>query len=194
MADEIVEKRGRGRPKGTGGNKRPDSTAQLEPGDNRKFLEHDLKMWDWPAVDMTKPEAVTERIGNYFRICAEDDMKPSVAGMALAFGMDRRRLWEIVNGVVGTNSVTHNVPPEARDSLKKAYYFLNAQMENYMQNGKINPVAGIFLMKNNMGYADKQEVVLTPNQQLGDQVPAEDLEKKYLEDVIGTTIDSESED
>jgi len=36
--------------------------------------------------------------------------------------------------------------------------------------------------------------VLTPNQQLGDQVPAEDLEKKYLEDVIGTTIDSESED
>ena len=194
MADEIVEKRGRGRPKGTGGNKRPDSTAQLEPGDNRKFLEHDLRMWDWPAVDMTKPEAVTERIGNYFRICAEDDMKPSVAGMALAFGMDRRRLWEIVNGVVGTNFVTHNVAPEARDSLKKAYYFLNAQMENYMQNGKINPVAGIFLMKNNMGYADKQEVVLTPNQQLGDQVPAEDLEKKYLEDVIGTTIDSESED
>lgn len=194
MADEIVEKRGRGRPKGTGGNKRPDSTAQLEPGDNRKFLEHDLRMWDWPAVDMTNPEAVTERIGNYFRICAEDDMKPSVAGMALAFGMDRRRLWEIVNGVVGTNSVTHNVAPEARDSLKKAYCFLNAQMENYMQNGKINPVAGIFLMKNNMGYADKQEVVLTPNQQLGDQIPAEDLEKKYLEDVIGTTIDSESED
>ena len=194
MADEIVEKRGRGRPEGTGGNKRPDSTAQLQPGDNRKFLEHDLKMWDWPAVDMTKPEAVTERIGNYFRICAEDDMKPSVAGMALAFGMDRRRLWEIVNGVVGTNSVTHNVAPEARDSLKKAYYFLNAQMENYMQNGKINPVAGIFLMKNNMGYADKQEVVLTPNQQLGDQVPAEDLEKKYLEDVAGASSDYDSED
>lgn len=194
MADEIVEKRGRGRPKGTGGNKRPDSTAQLQPGDNRKFLEHDLKMWDWPAVDMTKPEAVTERIGNYFRICAEDDMKPSVAGMALAFGMDRRRLWEIANGVVGTNSVTHSVAPEARDALKKAYYFLNAQMENYMQNGKINPVAGIFLMKNNMGYADKQEVVLTPNQQLGDQVPAEDLEKKYLEDVVGAPSDYDSED
>jgi len=64
----------------------------------------------------------------------------------------------------------------------------------YMQNGKINPVAGIFLMKNNMGYADKQEVVLTPNQQLGDQVPAEDLEKKYLEDVVGSASDYDSED
>ena len=41
---------------------------------------------------------------------------------------------------------------------------LTAQMEDYMQNGKINPVSGIFLMKNNMGYQDKQEVVVTPNQ------------------------------
>ena len=112
MADEIVEKRGRGRPKGTGGNKRPDSTAQLQPGDNRKFLEHDLKMWSWPAVDMTKPEAVTERIGNYFRICAEDDMKPSVAGMALAFGVDRKTLWCWCNGV---DSAT-----ESRTTLKKS--------------------------------------------------------------------------
>lgn len=189
MADEIVEKRGRGRPKGTGGNSRPDKTVQLDPGDNRKYIMHDLRMWDWPAVNMTRPKDVSERIGKYFRICAEDDMKPSVAGMALAFGIDRMTLWRWVNGIESAY-----IPAESRDALKKAYQFLNAQMENYMQNGKINPVAGIFLMKNNMGYVDKQEMVLTPNQQLGDQVPAEDLEKKYLEDVIGTTIDSDSED
>ena len=35
---------------------------------------------------------------------------------------------------------------------------------------------------------------MTPNQQLGDQVPAEDLEKKYLEDVVGTSSDYDSED
>ena len=67
-------------------------------------------------------------------------------------------------------------------------------MEDYAQNGKINPVAAIFLMKNHFGYQDKQEVVLTPNQQLGEQVPAEDLEKKYLEDVVGTSGDYDSED
>ena len=186
MADEIVEKRGRGRPKGTGGNKRPDSTAQLQPGDNRKFLEHDLKMWDWPAVDMTKPEAVTERIGNYFRICAEDDMKPSVAGMALAFGIDRRTLWKWVNGIDSAY-----IPSESRDSLKKAYYFLNAQMEDYAQNGKINPVAAIFLMKNHFGYQDKQEVVLTPNNQLGETTSPEELQQKYLE---ATASDYEADD
>ena len=97
MADEIVEKRGRGRPKGTGGNARPDKAVQLAPGDNRKYIMHDLRMWDWPAVDMTRPKDVSERIGQYFQICAEDDMKPSVAGMALAFGIDRRTMWKCLH-------------------------------------------------------------------------------------------------
>lgn len=177
MADEILEKRGRGRPKGTGGNKRPDSTAQLQPGDNQKYITHDLKMWDWPKVDMTKPQEVSERIKQYLQICVEDEIKPSVAGMALAFGIDRRTLWKWINGIESAY-----IPAESRDLLKKAHYFLNAQMENYMQNGKINPIAGIFLMKNNWGYTDKQEVVVTPNQ-LGEQLSANDLQKKYLEDV-----------
>ena len=32
-----------------------------------------------------------------------------------------------------------------------------------MHNGKINPVSGIFLGKNNFGYQDKTEYVVTPN-------------------------------
>lgn len=197
MSDKVVDlptpARGRGRPKGTGGNKRPDRTTamsvQTEPGDNRKYLQHTMRMWNWPEVDMREPEQVAERIEQYFGICIEDDMKPSVAGLACAFGVDRKTIWAWANGV---DSKT--LPTESRNLIKKAYQNLNAQMENYMQNGKINPVAGIFLMKNNMGYVDKQEMVLTPNQQLGDQVPAEDLEKKYLEDVAGASSDYDSED
>lgn len=63
-----------------------------------------------------------------------------------------------------------------------------------MQNGKINPVAGIFLMKNNMNYTDQQEVVLKPESPLGEAASAEDLRKKYLEDVRGsgaTIVDGE---
>ena len=181
MADEILEKRGRGRPKGTGGNKRPDRSAAMsvhaKAGDNRKYLEHSMTMFDWPVINARRPEQVKERIGMYFALCAKDDIKPSVAGMALAFGIDRRTLWKWANGIE-----SDYIPAESRDFIKKAYQFLNAQMENYMQNGDINPIAGIFLMKNNMGYADKQEVVVTPNQ-LGEQLSANDLQKKYLEDV-----------
>lgn len=164
------------------GRKRPDRAEALsvhtEPGDNRKYLEHSLKMWDWPRVELTDNAGIRQRVVDYFTLCAEDDMKPSVAGMALAFGMDRRRLWEVVNNC---GQMHGKASREVQDTVKKAYQLLNAQMENYMQNGKINPVAGIFLMKNNMGYQDKQEVVLTPNSQLGDQTPPEELQQKYLE-------------
>lgn len=197
MSDKVVDlptpARGRGRPKGTGGNKRPDRTTamsvQTEPGDNLKYLQHTMRMWNWPEVDMREPEQVAERIEQYFGICIEDDMKPSVAGLACAFGVDRKTIWAWANGV---DSKT--LPTESRNLIKKAYQNLNAQMENYMQNGKINPVAGIFLMKNNMGYVDKQEMVLTPNQQLGDQVSPEDLQRKYLEDTAGDYESSDSDE
>ena len=197
MSDKVVDlptpARGRGRPKGTGGNKRPDRTTamsvQTEPGDNRKYLQHTMRMWNWPEVVMREPEQVAERIEQYFGICIEDDMKPSVAGLACAFGVDRKTIWAWANGV---DSKT--LPTESRNLIKKAYQNLNAQMENYMQNGKINPVAGIFLMKNNMGYVDKQEMVLTPNQQLGDQVSPEDLQRKYLEDTAGDYESSDSDE
>ena len=193
MADEMQVKKGRGRPKGTGGNKRPDRTDAMtpktEPGDNRRYLAHSMAMFDWPDVDMKEPEQVRERIGQYLALCAKDDMKPSVAGLALAFGVDRKTIWAWANGVDSAY-----LPAESRNFIKKVYQLLNAQMEDYAQNGKINPVAAIFLMKNHFGYVDKQEMVLTPNQQLGDQVPADDLEKKYLEDVVGVSSDYDPED
>lgn len=193
MSDKVIDlptpSRGRGRPKGTGGNKRPDRTEAMsvhtEPGDNRKYLQHSLRMWDWPSVDMKEPEQVKERIGMYLQICSEDDMKPSVAGLALAFGVDRKTIWAWANGVDSAY-----LPNESRNFIKKAYQFLNAQMEDYAQNGKINPVAAIFLMKNHFGYQDKQEVVLTPNNQLGEAASAEELQQKYIE-AAASDYDSE---
>ena len=73
---------------------------------------------------------------------------------------------------------------EVSDTIKKGYLILNQLMEDYMQNGQINPVAGIFLMKNNFGYRDQQEMVLTPNTPLGEQKNTEELRQKYLDSVV----------
>lgn len=173
-------KRGRGRPKGTGGNKRPDISARNEmnisPGDMGKFLGNALEIASLPPVDTSDPKNVQERIGKYFEIVARHDMKPSVAGMAMALGIDRRTLWEWVT--------TGRKGKEVTDILKKGYQILNHLMEDYMQNGQINPVAGIFLMKNNFNYKDQQEMVLTPNNPLGDQKNTEELRQKYLDSVV----------
>jgi hypothetical protein len=50
-----------------------------------------------------------------------------------------------------------------------------------MLNGKINPVSGIFLGKNQWDYADKQEYVLTPNTGGIEEKDVAALEAKYAE-------------
>jgi hypothetical protein len=68
--------------------------------------------------------------------------------------------------------------------------------ENYMQNGKINPVSGIFLGKNNFGYQDKTEYVVTPNVNNDSDYDADDIKKRYLTDsatIPTTNSDSDSD-
>lgn len=142
--------------------RRPDraiaNSLQVQPGDNTKYLTHNMELYALSKVDLDSVEQVEDRSMEYFQICAKNDMKPSVAGYALALGYSRAYVWELCN------KPHENKKPEVIDTIKRVMEALTAQMEDYMQNGKINPVSGIFLMKNNMGYQDKQEVVVTPNQ------------------------------
>ena len=169
VGESVVKTKGKTR-------SRPDRTVQTEPGDNAKYIRNSLRIARLGKVDMTDAQAVEDRIFEYFTICEEDDMKPSVAGLALALDVDRTYLWEIRVGRKGKN-------PAVANTLKRAMKLLDLQMVDYMQNGKINPVSGIFLMKNNFGYADKQEVVVTPSTPLGDQKDMKELEAQYRDSV-----------
>ena len=168
--------------------RRPDKTANTAPGDNTRYTAHNLKLFRLEPIvmdDNTSVDAVVERTERYFEICQEDDMKPSVAGYALALGIDRRMLWSIAYGRV--------VKPKAIvDILKRAYDLLNAQMEDYMQNGKINPVSGIFLMKNAWGYQDKQEITVAARQD-GTESP-DQLAARYADAIpVDYTVNDDPE-
>ena len=168
--------------------KKPYQVPDLEPGDNTKYINHSMEIMMWEKPDTNSLEAVRKRITDYFSLCAKNDMKP---GLALAFSIDRRTLWKWCNDAPDARKLAAPI----RDTIKKARDLINAQMEDFMQNGKINPVAGIFLMKNNMNYTDQQEVVLKPDNPLGERADPEKLRQKYLEDVRGsgaTIIDAES--
>jgi hypothetical protein len=144
----------------------------VESGANTKFLAHALAVRSLPPIDTSDPVAVENRINEYFVLCAENDIKPSVKGFLNALRVAKSTLWEWKTG--GFRSGTHQA------IICEAYDVLEALWEDYMMNGKINPVSGIFLGKNNFGYADKQEYVLTPNQQKEIIDPAI-IEAKYAE-------------
>ena len=179
--EQIVKKKPRG--KNIGETLAP----QTEPGDNTKYLTVSLKLATLPDIDLYDPEQVQARLTEFFQIHADNDLKPTVAGMGLALnGMDRRRLWEIRTGAAKGGTTPYDLPTSTLVCIKKAYKMMENLWENYMQNGKINPVSGIFLGKNNFGYQDKTEYVVTPNMQSDSDYNADDIKKRYLTD--GTTL------
>jgi hypothetical protein len=187
---EETKKRGRGRPPLTEEQKReraefkaknpgllpsnhPQALRNMEPGDNSKYLNHALVIMEQPPIDIRDPAQVEKRIHWYFEHCANSDMKPTVNGMCNAIGIHRDTLydWRVGNQRKGTH----------QEVVMRAYRVLESLWEDYMMNGKINPVSGIFLGKNYWNYADKQEHVITPNTTMPEAVDVATIEAKYAE-------------
>ena len=183
---EIVKKKPRGVSKDMADGK----WLQTEPGDNTKIVMTNMKFFSMPPIDLHDPVAVQERLIEYFKIYGEADLKPTVAGMGMALGLDRRRLWEIKSGTLVGGVGKQHLPEETLGLIKKAYEILETTMENYANAGKINPVMAIFMMKNHFGYQDKTEYVLTPNQKQESDYDADEISKRYLSD--SATINSDS--
>lgn len=153
--------------------KNANSSDLAEPGDNTKFLSHALAIRSMPEIDTSDPVQVRQRISDYFTLCVQNDIKPTVKGFLNSLRVAKSTLWEWKQG--NFRAGTH------QQIICEAYDVLEALWEDYMMNGKINPVSGIFLGKNNFGYKDQQEYVLTPNQK---QIAPEDvkiIESKYEE-------------
>lgn len=175
---EETKKRGRGRPPLSDEQKKQNAIARKNgemapgkknfgeenvlPGDNSKYIRHALATLNLPPIDIAKSEQVSERLDWYFNHCIESDMKPTVNGMCNALGIHRDTLHAWRTGEYRADS--HQA------IIMRAYRLLEELWEDYMLNGKVNPVSGIFLSKNLFyGYADKQEFVLTPNAGVSDE-------------------------
>ena len=177
VVKEVVKKKPRG-----GNNILTDAALNVEAGDNTKYVLLGAKLFNLPSIDLNDPQQVNDRLNEFFKIHADADMKPTVSGMGMALGLDRRRLYEIKTGNYHTSKGLSELPTLTTVAIKKAYEYMEILWENYMQNGKINPVSGIFLGKNNFGYQDKTEYVVTPNVNNDSDYNAEDIKARYAID------------
>jgi len=164
----------KGRPKGsvdkTERKRRADKKPFTTPdnGENSKMIQYAMELSSLPEIDLNNTTEVKQRINEYFNICAAYDYKPSISTLATAFRMSRFNLFDILNG---KSNVIKN--SESIHTIKVAYDMINSLYELYMNTGKINPVSAIFLMKNNMGYKDTTDYIITANQE--QQVTLPDL-------------------
>lgn len=180
--ETISSKKRKGKPRGGNSPVIGMNGYNLDAGDNAKFLSVNMKLFNMPNIDMRNAAEVQQRLSDYFALYANADMKPTVAGMAMALnGMSRQTLWAITHDApVGGNGYETSLPKGVADLIKKAYFLLENLWESYMNSGKVNPVAGIFLGKNNYGYQDKTEHVITPNQRNDSDYSVEEIRRRYI--------------
>lgn len=151
IVDIVQQKKKRTRPDRTEA-----MTPHTEPGEIGKMLKQAVTISHWPAIDTNDARQVAERIDLYHAYCIENDIKPDMVGMALSIGVDRTTLWRWEQG-------ESNKPKDVCNVIKKGREINELMLSQLMQNGKINPVVGIFFLKNSHGYKDQTDVVLTPN-------------------------------
>lgn len=142
-----------------------------------KLIDEVLTEYKRPRV--RSDEELAARLNDYFERCSARGQIPTVEEMAMSTGYSITTLLDWEHGKnKGFSSETSLI-------IKKAKDFLKTFDAKLVITGKMNFLAYCFRAKNYYGMADKREVVLTPNNPLGDARDTKALEAQYIESVTG---------
>lgn len=136
------------------GKARAHEPANDDPALNSRVMRFGKELLGFDEIDYSDADAVWERFCEYLDLCDRHGVKPMVSSMAQAFGMDRRVLWGIATGHKDFRHYK-GLTPESSDVLKKAYTFLQTNLEISLMEETKNPVKWFFLAKNYFGYEDQ---------------------------------------
>lgn len=187
------QKRPRGRPKGSKDSSPRDTTASVQnlvkarenspimqgqtlaiPEEyNARRIRFMQMILPTEPVDCNDVAEMERRFSRYLELCAQWGMKVGNMAAYASIGITKDDAYE------WTTRRTSN--PARYAFIKKVQQVCALYREGLMEDGKVNPVTGIFWQKNYDGLKDQQEVVLTPNNPLGEAQNAEQLKQKYLE-------------
>lgn len=122
-------------------------------------------------------EGLEKDINDYFNLCDENDTTPSVTSLSLYLGCNRDTIYAHAN----------NPNSPFSEILKRAIECCHAILENGTVDGKVNPVAYIFLSTNYYGMKNSKDIVVTPSQQseqINNSDTMEAIQKQIEEETV----------
>lgn len=154
----------------------------------KNALELNIKALTLPQIDPTKIEEVMERTMAYLQECVEKDIKPGTAGLCAWLGIPRQTWYTWCAG--RARAETHY------NFCVRVMGVLDATLENYAQNGQINPVTAMWTQKNHFGYKDVSEVVVEPKKTVTTETTMNDVmalieEAPTMKQLLHTTNNSD---
>ena len=154
---------------------------KLEPGELAVKIDTFKGLSDWEFTN--DPEKVEKRIDWFFRYCAERDIRPTVALLAVALNTSRQTLWgwEQRGGRLG-------------NAVSQAKRILNALLEDWGLNGKVNPIVLVWQQKNHFHYRDNIAVEVSDRPGVLTASMSPDQIRERLEQDIPIDLDDYSSD
>ena len=172
-AGEVVEKKERPL-RGRGGTQNfPSVIAGAKAEDISRCLRNCLAFYDMPIVQ--SDDECRERLYWFFDTCEKTGQLPTVEKMIMALGTIKQTVWNWEQGI-GCSQVR-------MDMIKKAKGFIAGFESEMVTEGKINPVVYIFRAKNYFGMKDQQDVVIKPENPLGEKVDPERLQSTIVQEL-----------
>lgn len=161
---EVVKKRGRGGKENFPSVISSDTKAE----DIKRIMKDCLHWYQMPRIETD--EDCRQRLYDFFVRCAETGELVTVEKMCLALGYARTTVFEWENG--------RHCSPARMDMIKKAKALIATSESIMVSEGKINPVVYIFRAKNYFGMKDQQDIVVKPDDPLGDYQSPEEVKKR----------------
>lgn len=118
-----------------------------------------LSMLAIPKPSLGSYEECEQAVRRYFQECAERNVRPSISGLGIAFGITRKQFLEGCETgqvtMIGTKA-TVILPQDVWNLFINLRDNYTAMLEGFLETNLIHPSAATFLLKNNCGY--KEEV------------------------------------
>ena len=146
--------------------------AGAKSEDISRCIRNCLAFYDTPPV--TTNDECRERLYWFFDTCEKTGQLPTVEKLVMALGVVKSTVWEWENGI--------HCDATRTNLIKKAKEFIASFEAEMVTEGKINPVVYIFRAKNYFGMKDQQDVVLKPENPLGDTVDQKRLEATIVQE------------
>lgn len=151
---------------------------RADPSANSRSINLNLELMRQPPVELSEA-SLMERFEWYCGRCEHYGIRPTVAGMTLAFGMGKSATFDILAGRQKTWK-GQKVTPAVLDFLKKINDFMEATTVDATLAAK-NPAGFIFMLKNHYGYRDQREQVNVNVEARAELPDADDLARRYAE-------------
>ena len=117
---------------------------------NIRHIDHATSLALMQPLEIWDAEHIGKRTMEYLEKCKADGVRVNLTAYALALGTTPDGLNEMVSDKRRTE--------EVRAALLKGISMVESVMIEMMMEQRINPVTGIFLLKNHFGYKDQSEI------------------------------------